>query len=81
MGFSHEKTTHHFHLFKNGGSIEIASNDPADTESQKAIREHLAMIATKFSKGDFCYSNVYPRYGAAGSRSNETAEQKNLLRR
>jgi hypothetical protein len=53
MGFSHEKTTHHFHLFTNGGSIEIGSNDPADTESQKAIREHLTMIATKFSKGDF----------------------------
>ena len=53
MGFSHEKTTHHFYLFKDGGSIEIASNDPADTESQKAIRDHLSMIATKFSRGDF----------------------------
>jgi hypothetical protein len=53
MGLSHEKTTHHFHLFTDGGSIEIASNDPADIESQKAIRDHLAMIATKFSNGDF----------------------------
>jgi hypothetical protein len=41
MGFSHEKTTHHFHLFTDGGSIEIASNDPSDTETQKAIRDHL----------------------------------------
>ena len=53
MGFSHERTTHHFHLFANGGSIEIASNDPADTASQKAIRDHLRMIAAKFSRGDF----------------------------
>jgi hypothetical protein len=53
MGFSHEKTTHHFYLFTDGGSIEIASNDPADAESQKAIRNHLSMIATKFSNGDF----------------------------
>jgi hypothetical protein len=53
MGFGHEKTTHHFHLFTDGGSIEIASNDPTDTDSQKAIREHLSMIATKFTNGDF----------------------------
>jgi hypothetical protein len=25
MGFSHEKTIHHFHLLADGGSIEIAS--------------------------------------------------------
>ena len=53
MGFSHEKTTHHFHLFSDGGSIEIASNDAADAESQKAIRDHLDMIAESFSQGDF----------------------------
>jgi hypothetical protein len=53
MGFSHEKTTHHFHLFTDGGSIEIASNDAADSESQKAVRDHLSMIATKFENGDF----------------------------
>jgi hypothetical protein len=53
MGFSHEKTTHHFHLFTDGGSIEIASNDPTDTQSQNAIRDHLSMIAAKFTNGDF----------------------------
>ena len=53
MGFSHEKTTHHFHLFTDGGSVEIASNDAADADSQKAIRDHLSMIAQKFSQGDF----------------------------
>jgi hypothetical protein len=53
MGFRHARTTHHFHLFSDGGSIEIASNDAADAESQKAIRDHLSMIAERFSQGDF----------------------------
>jgi hypothetical protein len=53
MGFSHEKTTHHFHLLADGGAIEIHSNEPADAASQEAIRQHLAMIAVKFSQGDF----------------------------
>jgi hypothetical protein len=53
MGFSHELTTHHFHLLADGGSIEIQSNEPTDSVSQEAIRRHLAMIAVKFSQGDF----------------------------
>lgn len=53
MGFSHEKTTHHFHLLPDGGAIEIQSNEPTDAASQEAIRQHLAMIAVKFSQGDF----------------------------
>ena len=53
MGFSHEKTTHHFHLLADGGAIEIQSNEPTDAASQEAIRQHLAMIAVKFSQGDF----------------------------
>jgi hypothetical protein len=53
MGFSHEKTTHHFHLLTNGGAIEIQSSERADAATQEAIRQHLAMIAVKFSRGDF----------------------------
>jgi hypothetical protein len=53
MGFSHEKTTHHFHLLTDGGAIEIQSNEPTDSASRKAIRQHLAVIAVKFSQGDF----------------------------
>jgi hypothetical protein len=53
MGFSHEKTTHHFHLVADGGAIEIHSNEPTDAASREAIRQHLAMIAVKFSQGDF----------------------------
>ena len=53
MGFSHKKTTHHFHLLADGGAIEIQSNGPTDKDSQEAIRQHLAMIAVKFAQGDF----------------------------
>jgi hypothetical protein len=53
MGFSHERTTHHFHLLSDGGAIEIQSNEPTDAVSQEAIRQHLGMIAVKFSQGDF----------------------------
>ena len=53
MGFSHKKTFHHFHLLADGGAIEIQSNEPNDAASQEAIRQHLAMIAIRFSQGDF----------------------------
>jgi hypothetical protein len=53
MGFSHEKTTHHFRLLPDGGAIEIQSNEPTDAASRDAIRQHLAMIAVRFSQGDF----------------------------
>ena len=53
MGFSHELTTHHFHLLADGGAIEIQSNEPTDTAGQNTIRQHLAMIAVRFSQGDF----------------------------
>jgi hypothetical protein len=53
MGFSHEKTTHHFHLLADGGAIEIQSNEPADATTQEAIRQHLTMIAVQFSQGNF----------------------------
>jgi hypothetical protein len=53
MGFSHDKTTHHFRLLKDGGSIEAVANDNADAASRQEIREHLQHIAGMFSKGDF----------------------------
>src|SRR6516165_2432398 len=42
MGFSHEKTTHHFHILADGGAIEIQSNQIADSTTREAIRQHLA---------------------------------------
>ena len=53
MGFSHEKTTHHFVLLKDGGAIQVSVNDPKDDESRDQIRMHLSHIATMFSEGNF----------------------------
>jgi uncharacterized protein (TIGR03435 family) len=53
MGFSHEKTTHHFFLYVNGGAIQVTANDPRDIESRTQIRIHLAHIAQMFAEGDF----------------------------
>ena len=53
MGFSHDKTTHHFRLYKDGGSIEALADDTADAASRQEIREHLQHIAGMFKSGDF----------------------------
>jgi|SRR5215813_378569 len=53
MGFDHTKTTHHFKLLSNGGSIEVSANSPDDTESRDKIRMHLGHIARMFADGDF----------------------------
>jgi len=53
MGFSQEKTTHHFQLAKDGGAIEVTAKDPNDSESRDQIRFHLAHIAGMFSAGNF----------------------------
>lgn len=53
MGFSHEKTTHHFLLYADGGAIQVLANDGADSESLQAIHGHLMHIASMFSEGNF----------------------------
>jgi hypothetical protein len=53
MGFSHDKTTHHFVLLKDGGVIQVSVNDPKDDASRDQIRMHLSHIAKMFSEGDF----------------------------
>ncbi len=53
MGFSQEKTTHHFRLFKDGGAIEVEAKDPKDTDNRDMIRMHLSHIAQTFAAGDF----------------------------
>lgn len=53
MGFSHEKTTHHFLLYPDGGAIQVEANDVNDTESRDQIRAHLPHIAKMFAAGDF----------------------------
>src|SRR6476646_8808735 len=60
MGFSHEKTTHHFHLLADGGAIEIQNNAPTDAATREAIRQHLVMTATERAFPELP-SKVFPR--------------------
>ena len=53
MGFDHLKTTHHFLLANDGGTIKVEANDPKDTESRDQIRGHLRHIRMMFSEGNF----------------------------
>jgi hypothetical protein len=53
MGFSHEKTTHHFLLRADGGVIQVDANSKDDRESRDQIQSHLGHIATMFAAGDF----------------------------
>jgi hypothetical protein len=53
MGFSHDKTVHHFQLFADGGAIEAQVIDAQDTASRDAIRSHFTHIAKMFAAGDF----------------------------
>jgi hypothetical protein len=53
MGFPHDKTTHHFRLYSDGGAIEVTANDSNDSQNMRAIRSHLTHVATMFSNGEF----------------------------
>jgi hypothetical protein len=52
MGFDHLKTTHHFLLAKDGGSIQVEANEAKDKQSRDQIRQHLRHIAMMFSDGN-----------------------------
>ncbi len=53
MGFSHEKSIHHFVLNSDGGLIEVRANDIKDTASLDQIRSHFQHIVRMFSEGNF----------------------------
>jgi hypothetical protein len=53
MGFSHEKTTHHFRLYSDGGATEVEANDAQDAANRDAIRAHFSHIVKMFQAGDF----------------------------
>src|SRR6202035_951559 len=44
MGFPHDKTTHHFRLYSDGGTIEVTVNDSKDSQNMQAIQSHLQHI-------------------------------------
>src|SRR5215475_8886387 len=53
MGFMQDKTTHHFILSKDGGSIQVTANSAQDSASIDEIRMHLRHIERAFRSGDF----------------------------
>lgn len=53
MGFSHEKTSHHFELHYDGGVIDVRANDVKDLESRDQIRSHFHHIAEMFANVNF----------------------------
>ena len=53
MGFSHEKTTHHFALTQDGGLIEVRANDLKDSASLAQVRSHFQHIVRMFADGNF----------------------------
>jgi hypothetical protein len=53
MGFSHEKSTHHFRLYSDGGAIEVTANDAGDAPTREAIQGHFSHIVKMFAAGDF----------------------------
>jgi hypothetical protein len=53
MKFSQERTTHHFLLAPDGGSIQVTANAADDRTTIEQVRRHLAHIAQAFRAGDF----------------------------
>lgn len=53
MGFSQDKTTHHFLITETGGIIQVKANDLSDNAGRNQVREHLRHITMMFSSGDF----------------------------
>jgi hypothetical protein len=53
MGFSQDKTTHHFLITADGGQIVVEAKEPKDQESVKQIQKHLEVVAQEFTDGDF----------------------------
>jgi len=53
MGFSHDKSTHQFSLYADGGAIEVKANDAQDTATRDQIRMHFTHIVKMFAAGPF----------------------------
>ena len=53
MGFDQTRTVHNFHLYEDGGAIDVAVRDAADVADRDAIRQHLPHIARMFADGRF----------------------------
>jgi hypothetical protein len=69
MGFDQAKTTHHFHLYEDGGAIEVTVKDPNDHANLTAIRTHLPHIAQRFAAGDFAIPHFVHDDKVAGTET------------
>ena len=61
MGFPHDKTTHHFRLYADGGAIEVTANDSNASDNTQAIQSHLKHIVKMFFRATFqfrCLSTI-----------------------
>jgi len=53
MGFSQERTAHHFLLTSDGGTIQVTANAAGDRTTIEQVHRHLEHIAQAFRVGDF----------------------------
>jgi len=53
MGFSHDRSAHHFRILPAGGAIEVDAKDAGDTVTRDEIRSHLKHIVEMFASGNF----------------------------
>ena len=53
MGFDQAKTTHHFRLEHDGGTIEVVAKDRDDRTTVSQVRGHLKHVDQAFADGDF----------------------------
>lgn len=66
MGFDQSRTTHHFLLHPDGGTIVVTAND-ADEATVHRIRMHLSKVATDFARGDFSMPQAIHKPEAAAA--------------
>ena len=53
MGFDQTTASHHFHLTRDGGIIEVVTKKAGDEATRAQIRTHLQEITRQFKAGDF----------------------------
>ena len=76
MGFSHEKATHHFRLYTDGGAIEVEAIDPQDTVTRDAIQGHFSHIVKMFAAGDFTAPLLIHSQNPPGSETMKRLREK-----
>ena len=79
MGFSHYMTGHHFHLYSDGGAIEVESNSPDDDTSKAAHSSAHAKNRRHVWRGGLFPAYVYPRHCSARRGNNEAPKRSNRL--